>query len=108
MTAMQSATNGRGRRRVRVVVLTVVLIMLVVAFLSDLGQDARDWVADLWNGSARAETVLAPSDSTGAVDAASAAGTALTRPLSSLPDNADGTLAIAAYRGQAAAAGQPR
>jgi hypothetical protein len=95
-----------------VVVLTVIIVLLLVALLSDLGQGARDWIADLWNSVAGAgvETASLSDESTDGVDAAATGsdGSSPTRMLSPLPKNAGADVAAAAYRGQAAGAGQAR
>jgi hypothetical protein len=100
-----------SKQRTRVIVLTVAIILLLVALLSDFGRDARDWVANVWSGlfGDANQTVSVTNEGTDVADASSTAaqGGSFARPLSSVPKNADGTLA-AAYRGHAAAAGQPK
>jgi len=109
MTAM----HRTSKQRTRVIVLTVAIILLLVALLSDLGQGVRDWLADVWDrfnhdGTA---SVSVPDETTEVSDAAADAHGdrgALARPLTSLPRNADDALVAAAYRGQAGAAGAKR
>jgi hypothetical protein len=108
MTEMHRTSQSRKRQRTRVVVLTVAIVLLLVALLSDLGQGARDWLADLWDSFwADTATVTAPNDTSDVAATGAAARGGPSRPLSSLPSNVE-ALAAAAYRGQAAAAGQPK